>query len=442
MSIQAIKAVEIGDGAELAGRRGSEAHDAIRMATAGDDEPTARPRPGAATSATPTGPGGSRAACPPARPSWPGSAMKPLATLNRPVLGTVDVVTKESTVSFKERTDVTAVPAMGVVAETMMALVLASEALRKFGGDSVAEFRRNRDGYLAVAGRDALGGPAPPPMADRLLLVGMMGAGKTTVGPAAGRAPGLGLPRLRRRGGGRHRPHRARALRRRRRGGLPGRGGPGAGRGAAPATDPVVVSVAGGVVLDRGQPGPPARGPGRWCGCGPTRRRWPGGWATAPAGRCSASDPAAALVAARAVRRPLYGGGRTWSSTSTASPPTEVVDRRRWRRRSAERRIGRTRPMMTSRSPWASAPTTWWWGGRPPQLAAGASPVPGARRAAVVTQAGIGGATSTRASRPTCSPSPTARRPSRWPRSRTLCRGFARAGLAGPTWWWRWAVGW
>jgi len=53
------------------------------------------------------------------------AAMKPLATLNRPVLKTVDVVTKESTVSFKERTDVTAVPAMGVVAETMVALVLA-----------------------------------------------------------------------------------------------------------------------------------------------------------------------------------------------------------------------------------------------------------------------------------------------------------------------------
>ena len=76
--------------------------------------------------------------------------MKPLATLNRPVLGTVDVVTKESTVSFKERTDVTAVPAMGVVAETMVAIVLATEALRKFGGDSMAEFRRNHDAYLAA----------------------------------------------------------------------------------------------------------------------------------------------------------------------------------------------------------------------------------------------------------------------------------------------------
>ena len=68
--------------------------------------------------------------------------MKPLATLNRPMLGTVDVVTKESTVSFKERTDVTAVPAMGVVAETMTALVLASrgaaQVRRRLAGRSSA----------------------------------------------------------------------------------------------------------------------------------------------------------------------------------------------------------------------------------------------------------------------------------------------------------------
>ncbi|HUS60909.1 MAG TPA: chorismate synthase, partial [Acidimicrobiales bacterium] len=80
------------------------------------------------------------------------AAMKPLATLNRPVLKTVDVRTKAETRSFKERTDVTAVPAMGVVAETMVALVLASEALRKFGGDSVAETVRNRDAFLASLG--------------------------------------------------------------------------------------------------------------------------------------------------------------------------------------------------------------------------------------------------------------------------------------------------
>jgi chorismate synthase len=78
--------------------------------------------------------------------------MKPLATLNRPVLRTVDVETKESTVSFKERTDVTAVPAAGVVAETMVALVLADESLRKFGGDSVTEMVRNHDAYLASLG--------------------------------------------------------------------------------------------------------------------------------------------------------------------------------------------------------------------------------------------------------------------------------------------------
>ena len=75
--------------------------------------------------------------------------MKPLSTLNRPVLRTVDVETKEEAVSFKERTDVTALPASGVVAETMVALVLASEALRKFGGDSLDELLRNHAGYIA-----------------------------------------------------------------------------------------------------------------------------------------------------------------------------------------------------------------------------------------------------------------------------------------------------
>jgi chorismate synthase len=78
--------------------------------------------------------------------------MKPLATLNRPALETVDVETGESTVSFKERTDVTAVPAMGVVAESMVALTLAGEALRKFGGDSLEEFSRNHASYLENLG--------------------------------------------------------------------------------------------------------------------------------------------------------------------------------------------------------------------------------------------------------------------------------------------------
>jgi chorismate synthase len=70
--------------------------------------------------------------------------------LNVPTLETVDTATRDSAVSFKERTDVTAVPAMGVVAETMVALVLADEAQRKFGGDSVEEFVRNASAAAAV----------------------------------------------------------------------------------------------------------------------------------------------------------------------------------------------------------------------------------------------------------------------------------------------------
>jgi chorismate synthase len=149
MSIQAVKAVEIGEGWDNALRRGSDAHDAITYdTTAGYVRPTAR--------AGGIEGGISNGALLVAR-----VAMKPLATLNRPVLETVDVVTKESTVSFRERTDVTAVPAMGVVAETMTALVLASEALRKFGGDSLAELVRNRDGFVAALGSTPSGAVAP-----------------------------------------------------------------------------------------------------------------------------------------------------------------------------------------------------------------------------------------------------------------------------------------
>ncbi len=138
MSIQAIKGVEIGDGFAVAGVVGSKAHDPISW-----DETSGEYRRDSALAGGIEG-GMTTGALLVAR-----AAMKPLATLNRPVLKTVDVTTKEETVSFKERTDVTAVPAMGVVAETMTALVLAGEALRKFGGDSLAEFVRNRDGYVA-----------------------------------------------------------------------------------------------------------------------------------------------------------------------------------------------------------------------------------------------------------------------------------------------------
>ncbi|MDQ3946653.1 MAG: chorismate synthase [Actinomycetota bacterium] len=137
MSIQAMKGVEIGEGFDVAGRRGSDAHDEIRWeATTGTYE-RASDRAGGTEGGMTSG------SLLVAR-----VAMKPLSTLNRPVLRTVDVQTKEQTVSFKERTDVTAVPASGVVAETMVALVLAGEALRKFGGDSLAEVIRNHRGYL------------------------------------------------------------------------------------------------------------------------------------------------------------------------------------------------------------------------------------------------------------------------------------------------------
>ncbi len=141
MSIQAVKGVEIGDGFEVAGRRGSEAHDPI----AWDAEPGAYRRESALA-------GGIEGGISTGEILVARTAMKPLATLNRPTLKTVDTVTKEETVSFKERTDVTAVPAMGVVAETMVALVLADEATRKFGGDSLDELRRNRDAFLATLG--------------------------------------------------------------------------------------------------------------------------------------------------------------------------------------------------------------------------------------------------------------------------------------------------
>jgi chorismate synthase len=137
MSIQAVKGVEIGDGFDLAGRRGSAAHDPI-----GWDPDALRYRRES------TRAGGIEGGMSTGELLVARAAMKPLATLNRPVLKTVDVATKAETVSFKERTDVTAVPAMGVVAETMTALVLAGEALRKFGGDSVAEFTRNHAGFV------------------------------------------------------------------------------------------------------------------------------------------------------------------------------------------------------------------------------------------------------------------------------------------------------
>ena len=139
MSIQAVKGVEIGDAFDVAGRRGSAAHDAIVWDEQANDYRRTSALAGGTEGGITTG-----------ELLVARAAMKPLATLNQPTLQTVDVVTKESTVSFKERTDVTAVPAMGVVAETMVALVLAAEAQRKFGGDSVAEFVGNAAAFRST----------------------------------------------------------------------------------------------------------------------------------------------------------------------------------------------------------------------------------------------------------------------------------------------------
>jgi chorismate synthase len=138
MSIQAMKAVEIGEGVTVAGGRGSVAHDAIAWDADAREYRRESSRAGGIEGGMTTG-----------DLLVARVAMKPLATLNRPVLKTVDTETKEESVSFKERTDVTAVPAAGVVAETMTALVLAQEVLRKFGGDSMTELGRNHDAYRA-----------------------------------------------------------------------------------------------------------------------------------------------------------------------------------------------------------------------------------------------------------------------------------------------------
>lgn len=138
MSIQAVKGVEIGDGFDVAGRRGSQAHDPITWDSSSGSYRRESTLAGGTEGGMTTG-----------EMLVVRAAMKPLATLNRPTLKTVDTATKEETVSFKERTDVTAVPAMGVVAETMVALVLATEAQRKFGGDSVREFVANAAAFAA-----------------------------------------------------------------------------------------------------------------------------------------------------------------------------------------------------------------------------------------------------------------------------------------------------
>jgi chorismate synthase len=134
MSIHAIKAVEVGDGFATARRRGSQAHDEIERV--GGQLRRRTNRAGGVEGGMSTG-----------EPLRLRAAMKPISTLPR-ALETVDVPTGEPARAINQRSDVTAVPAAGVVAEAMVALVLADAAAEKFGGDSVAEVRRNLRGYL------------------------------------------------------------------------------------------------------------------------------------------------------------------------------------------------------------------------------------------------------------------------------------------------------
>jgi chorismate synthase len=134
MSIQAIKGVEVGDGFTTAVRRGSQAHDEIE-GSAGRIRRTTN-RAGGIEGGMSTG-----------EPIRLRAAMKPISTVPR-ALATVDVRTGEPARAINQRSDVTAVPAAGVVAEAMAALVLADAVLEKFGGDSVAETARNAEAYL------------------------------------------------------------------------------------------------------------------------------------------------------------------------------------------------------------------------------------------------------------------------------------------------------
>ncbi len=145
LSIPAVKGVEIGIGFEAARLTGAEVHDEIVM------QPE-RPLAGNVRRLTNRA-GGLDGGMTNGEPVVVRVAMKPISTLMKP-LQTIDTTTSEAAEAVVERSDVTAVPAMGVIAEAMLALVLADAMLEKFGGDSLGEMRRNYDAYLAqIAGR-------------------------------------------------------------------------------------------------------------------------------------------------------------------------------------------------------------------------------------------------------------------------------------------------
>src|SRR5882672_234477 len=144
MSIPAVKGVELGLGFEAAPRKGSEVHDEIMPGFA-----RATNRAGGTEGGMTTG-----------EPLVLRVAMKPISTLMSP-LKTVDLKTGGPAQAQSERSDVTAVPAMGVIAEAMLAIVLTEAVLEKFGGDALSELKRNVDGYLAQV-RVRTNPPIPP----------------------------------------------------------------------------------------------------------------------------------------------------------------------------------------------------------------------------------------------------------------------------------------
>jgi chorismate synthase len=134
MGIQAIKGVELGDGFELARLRGSQAQDEIVTVDGAIRRVSGRS-------------GGTEGGMTTGEVLRVRAAMKPISTIPR-ALQTIDTATGDPAVAINQRSDVCAVPAAGVVAEAMVALVLAQAVLEKFGGDSIGETRRNVDGYL------------------------------------------------------------------------------------------------------------------------------------------------------------------------------------------------------------------------------------------------------------------------------------------------------
>ena len=155
MSIPAVKGVGIGMGFEAARRPGSEVHDPIeaggRAAGPAGGAPPVQGDPRAGFHRRTNNAGGLEAGITTGEPVVVRVAMKPIATLMSP-LPTVDLTTGAAAQAQSERSDVTAVPALGVIAEALVAFVLADAMLEKFGGDSLGEMRRNYQGYVAALG--------------------------------------------------------------------------------------------------------------------------------------------------------------------------------------------------------------------------------------------------------------------------------------------------